>query len=109
MSQRQYEVMVIVDPEVDDRAVAPLIDKFFSVVTKESGTVDNIDIWGRRKFAYEINKRAEGTYVVVQVTAEPATVDEVDRLLSLNEQILRTKVLRAEDARVVLNPKLQEA
>lgn len=109
MSQRQYEMMVIVDPEVDERAVAPLIDKFFAVVTNEGGTVDDINIWGRRRFAYEINKRTEGTYVVAQVTAEPTTVDEVDRLLGLNEQILRTKVLRAEDARVVLNPKLREA
>jgi len=91
---RQYELMVILDPELDERTVAPSLDKFLSVVTKDGGSVDNVDIWGRRRLAYEINKRAEGIYAVINMTAEPATAQELDRQLGLNESVLRTKLLR---------------
>ena len=57
---RQYELMVILDPELDDRTVAPSLDKFLTVVTKDGGTVDNVDIWGRRRLAYDIKKKSEG-------------------------------------------------
>ena len=58
------------------------------------GTIDNVDVWGRRRLAYEIKKNAEGIYAVISLQAEPATVKEFDRQLSLNESILRTKVIR---------------
>ena len=93
---RQYELMVILDPELDDRTVAPSLDKFLTVVTKDGGTVDNVDIWGRRRLAYEIDKNAEGIYAVVSLQAEPATVKELDRQLTLNESVLRTKVIRPD-------------
>lgn len=96
-AMRKYEVMIIVDPEVDDRQVSALVDKHVATITNANGTVENIDIWGRRRFAYDINKKSEGTYVVVNLTAEPAAVKEMDRLLSIDEQIMRTKVLRADD------------
>ena len=93
---RKYEVMVIVDPEVDDRQVSPLIDKHLQTVTTGGGTVDNIDVWGRRRLAYDINKKSEGIYVVVNLTAEPAVVKEFDRLMTIDESIMRTKVLRPD-------------
>ena len=93
---RQYELMVIFDPETDERAVQPLFDKFLTVVTKDGGSVDNIDHWGRRRLAYEINKKAEGLYAVANLTCTPATSKELDRQLNLNEQVLRTKLLRAD-------------
>ena len=93
---RQYELMVILDPELDDRTIAPSLDKFLTVVTKNGGTVDNVDIWGRRRLAYEINKKAEGIYAVINMTAEPATAQELDRQLGLNESVLRTKVTRPD-------------
>ena len=70
---RQYELMVILDPELDDRTVQPSLEKFLKVVTKDGGTVDNVDIWGRRRLAYEIKKQTEGIYAVVNFTSEPAT------------------------------------
>jgi len=91
---RQYELMVILDPELDDRTVAPQLDKFLAVVTKDKGSVDTIDIWGRRRLAYDIKKKAEGIYAVVNFTSEPATAKELDRQLGLNESVLRTKLLR---------------
>ena len=94
----QYELMVILDPEIDERTVAPSLDKFLNVVRNDGGTVDSVDIWGRRRLAYEINKKSEGIYAVVQLTAEGDTTKELDRQLKLSEAVMRTKVLRAEEA-----------
>lgn len=94
----QYELMVIIDPEIDERTIVPSLDKFLAVITKDGGTIENTDIWGRRKLAYEINKKSEGIYAVVNFTAEAATAAELDRQLRLSEAIMRTKVLRAEEA-----------
>ena len=93
---RQYELMVILDPELDDRTVQPQLDKFLNVVTKDGGTVDAVDIWGRRRLAYEIKKKPEGIYAVVNFTSEPATAKELDRQLGLSETVMRTKLLRAD-------------
>ncbi len=95
---QQYELMVILDPEVDERTVAPSLDKFLNVIRNDGGTIDKIDIWGRRRLAYEIDKKTEGIYAVVNFTAEAATTDELDRQLGLSEAVMRTKVLRAETA-----------
>ena len=91
---RQYEMMVILDPEIEERTVAPSLDKYLSVVTTAGGSIDKVDIWGRRRLAYEILKKAEGIYAVVNFTAEPATAKELDRQLGLNESVMRTKLLR---------------
>ncbi len=93
----QYELMVILDPEIDERTVAPSLDKFLNVIRNDGGTIDNVDIWGRRRLAYEINKKTEGIYAVVQLTANPDATKELDRQLSLSEAVMRTKVLRAEE------------
>ena len=92
----QYELMVILDPEVDERQVAPNLDKFLKVITNDGGSIDNVDIWGRRRLAYEIQKKTEGIYAVAQIKSEPDAVKELDRQLGLNENVLRTKVLRAD-------------
>ncbi len=94
----QYELMVILDPEIDERTVAPSLDKFLNVIRKDGGTVDNVDIWGRRRLAYEINKKTEGIYAVVNLTASADATKELDRQLKLSEAVMRTKVLRAEEA-----------
>ena len=94
----QYELMVILDPEIDERQVAPNLDKFLKVITGDGGTIDNVDIWGRRRLAYEIQKKSEGIYAVVNFTATSAATQELDRQLKLSEKIMRTKVLRAEEA-----------
>ncbi|TRY18151.1 30S ribosomal protein S6 [Tessaracoccus rhinocerotis] len=94
---RKYEVMILIDSDVDERQVPTVVDKHLETITKGGGTVDNIDIWGRRRLAYDINKKSEALYAVVQLTAEPAVVKEMDRLMGIDEQIVRTKVLRLED------------
>ncbi|MDQ1529352.1 MAG: small subunit ribosomal protein [Actinomycetota bacterium] len=94
----QYELMVILDPEIDERTVAPSLDKFLNVIRNDGGTIDSVDIWGRRRLAYEINKKTEGIYAVVQLTANSSATVELDRQLKLSEAVMRTKVLRAEEA-----------
>ena len=91
---RVYEVMVILDPSLEERTIEPSLDKYLNVIRKDGGTVDNVDVWGRRRLAYEVKKNAEGIYAVISLTAEPATVKEFDRQLTLNESILRTKVIK---------------
>src|SRR5918911_836585 len=86
--------MVILDPDLEERTIAPSLDQFLSVVRTGGGNVEKVDIWGRRRLAYEIDKKVEGIYAVIDLTAEPATVKELDRQLNLNEAVLRTKLLR---------------
>ena len=93
---RAYEVMVILDPDLEERTVAPSLDTYLNVVRNDGGTIENVDVWGRRRLAYEIDKKPEGIYAVVTLNAEPATVKELDRQLTLNESVLRTKVLRTD-------------
>ncbi len=93
---RIYEVMVIFDPDTEERTVQPTLDKHLKVITTGGGTVDNVDIWGRRRLAYEIRKKSEGIYAVINLTAEPSDVKELDRQFTINESIMRTKVIRPD-------------
>jgi small subunit ribosomal protein S6 len=93
---RHYEIMIILDPNLEERAVQPSLEGFLKVVTADGGKVGKLDIWGKRRLSYPIDKKPEGIYAVVDLTAEPATVQELDRQLNLNEGVLRTKVLRPE-------------
>jgi len=94
----QYELMVIFDPEIDERQVAPNLDKFLKVITNDGGSWTRSMSGGRRRLAYEIQKKSEGIYAVVNFVATSEATQELDRQLKLNESILRTKVLRAEEA-----------
>ncbi|WP_062381656.1 30S ribosomal protein S6 [Demequina pelophila] len=93
---RQYEMMIILDPEVDERTVTPSLEKYLSVITNDKGTVDKLDVWGRRRLAFPIKKKNDGIYAVVNFTSESATAKELERQLGLNESILRTKLLRPD-------------
>ncbi|WP_017194240.1 30S ribosomal protein S6 [Actinomyces massiliensis] len=93
---RHYEIMIILDPETDERTVASSLEKLLQVVPNNGGTVDKIDIWGKRRLAYDIKKKSEGFYVVVDMTTAPEIAQELDRQLGLNESVLRTKLLRPE-------------
>lgn len=93
---RQYEVMVILDPSLDERTVAPSLDTFLNVIRQDGGTVDKVDVWGKRRLAYEIDKQSEGIYAILELTSSPEGVKELDRQLGLNESVLRTKVMRAD-------------
>lgn len=93
---RHYEAMLILDSELEERSIEATVEKLLKVIPADGGTVDNVDSWGRRRFAYEIQKKTEGYYVVVDFHAEPATTKELDRQLGLNESVLRVKIQRPD-------------
>jgi len=93
---RRYEMMIILDPGLEENTIQPSLDQFLTVVRDGGGSVDKVDVWGRRRLSYDIDKKSEGIYAVIDMNAEPDTVRELDRQLGLNEAVLRTKVLRPE-------------
>jgi small subunit ribosomal protein S6 len=93
---RHYEMMIILDPGLEENTVQPSLEQFLAVVKSGGGNVAKVDVWGRRRLAYEIDHKSEGIYAVVDMVAEPDSVRELDRQLGLNEAVLRTKVLRME-------------
>jgi small subunit ribosomal protein S6 len=93
---RRYEMMIILDPSLEEATVQPSLDQFLTVIRDRGGSVDKVDVWGRRRLAYDIDHKSEGIYAVIDMNAEPDTVRELDRQLSLNEAVVRTKVLRPE-------------
>ena len=84
------------DSSLEERTVAPSLDTYLNVIRTSGGSVEKLDVWGRRRLSFEINKKAEGIYAVVDLQATPEAVAELDRQLRLNESILRTKVIRPE-------------
>ncbi len=95
---RHYEVMVILDPTLDERTVQPTLDTFLNVIRTSGGNVENVEVWGKRRLSFEIKKHTEGIYAVLDVNSEPEAVKELDRQLGLQETVLRTKVLRRDSA-----------
>ena len=94
---RHYEIMVILDGALEERTVAPSLDTYLNNVIRQSGgSVEKLDVWGRRRLSFEINKKTEGIYAVIDLQATPAAVAELDRQLRLNESVLRTKVIRPD-------------
>ncbi|WJZ19080.1 30S ribosomal protein S6 [Corynebacterium guangdongense] len=95
-SVRHYEVMIILHPTQDERTAATSLDKYLEIIRKDKGTVEKVDVWGKRHLAYPIEKQEEGVYIVVNLDCESESVQEMDRLLNLSDAVLRTKVLRAD-------------
>jgi small subunit ribosomal protein S6 len=93
-AMRPYEVMVIFDVDLEEADIRQRVERVHELVRSKGGVPGNASHWGRRTFAYEIKHRSEGYYVVLEVTAEPATMSEVDRFLALEDAVLRHKVIR---------------
>src|ERR1700677_4911470 len=93
---RHYEIMIILDPNLEERTVQPSLEGFLKVVTDDGGKVGKLDIWGKRRLAYPIDKKPEGIRAIAALSAAQASCSEPHRQLNLNEGVLRTKVLRPE-------------
>ncbi len=98
---REYEVMLILEPDSDESVVGSVTDRITGVIGGADGSVAKVDRWGKRRLAYEIDKRTEGYYLVVQFTADPTTVAELERVLSLADGVVRAKVVRRPTAPVL--------
>jgi small subunit ribosomal protein S6 len=98
---RPYETMIVFDTAVDAQAIQISLDRALEVIRTHGGNPGAIDRWGKRPLAYEINKRKEGYYVVVEFAGEPATVAELDRILGLADEVIRFKIVRRPDAKPV--------
>ena len=94
---RPYEVMFILDASLDEDAIQAVVDRATDLISKDGGSATRVDHWGRRRLAYEIEHRSEGYYVLIEATAEPAVVTELDRMLSLADEVMRHKVIRIPD------------
>jgi len=90
---RNYELMYIIRPDVEQETVQAVVEKFQGIIAN-GGEIVKHDIMGKRRLAYEINKHREGTYVLVQFTAEPAVVSELERVLKISDEIIRHIVVR---------------
>ncbi|MCL2654254.1 MAG: 30S ribosomal protein S6 [Coriobacteriia bacterium] len=86
---KAYEVLIILDPALSDDDRVAALKRISDLVTVEGSTLDNIDEWGKRKLAYEINKQSEGDYLLVEFHADPSAVDEIDRVLSITDSVIR--------------------
>jgi small subunit ribosomal protein S6 len=94
---RAYEVMIILDPEVDDAGVRASINRVTELIKSEAGQVATVDTWGRRRLATPINRKHEGTYVVLQIVTEATNLDSIDRAMRLADETLRHKIIRLPD------------
>jgi small subunit ribosomal protein S6 len=95
---RRYEVMLILDPSLEDKDAKAAVDRHLTTVSSRGGEIKNVDHWGKRRFAYEIRHMNEGYYTVVEMEAEPEAVDEFSRVLGLADEVIRHKVVRPEAA-----------
>jgi small subunit ribosomal protein S6 len=91
---RDYEVMTIHRPDLAEDDVSARIGELESHLTGQGASVDGRDLWGKRRFAYEIDHVSEGYYSVVTFQAEAAAVDSLDRMLSLADEVIRHKIVR---------------
>ncbi len=94
---RPYEVMVILEPTLEESQVQAVINRSTEQLQSTGGTVNRVDKWGKRRFAYEIAKKQEGFYVLLDVTSDVAPMDELDRTLRLADDVLRHKIVRIPD------------
>lgn len=91
---RPYESMIVFDTTVDAQSIQVALDRALDTIRSHGGNPGTIDRWGKRPLAYEINKRKEGYYVLVEFSGESNTVTELDRILTLSDEVLRFKILR---------------
>jgi small subunit ribosomal protein S6 len=97
MPVRPYEVMVILDADLEEETIRSAVDRYVELLKSKGAEQGPIDHWGKRRFAYELKHRWEGYYVVLQVKSEPDAVDELHRTLALSDEVIRHKVLRIPD------------
>jgi small subunit ribosomal protein S6 len=93
---RDYELMVVLDPNLDDAAIEALNTRIQTLVTQRGGTVENVDTWGRKRLAYPIGRFRDGVYILSRLQLPPTAAAEIERALKLTESVIRHLLVRAE-------------
>ncbi|AFV03990.1 MULTISPECIES: 30S ribosomal protein S6 [Dehalobacter] len=91
-----YEVMYIIRPDLDDEASKANVQRFEEIVNANGGTDLKVDIWGKRRLAYEVKKFNEGVYVLMNFNGEARTVDELERLMKISDAVIRFMTTKKE-------------
>jgi small subunit ribosomal protein S6 len=91
---RPYEVMIILEPDLEEETIRAAVERWLQLIESRGAERGHVDWWGKRRLAYEIQHRTEGYYVVFQARSEPPAMDELHRMLSLADEVVRHKVLR---------------
>jgi small subunit ribosomal protein S6 len=94
---KAYELLLLLNPSLDEETRAALLEKFQGVITADGGVVDNVDPWGKRKLAFEIGKMTEGDYVLIDFHTAPASIAELDRVLHITDAVVRYMIVNRED------------
>ncbi len=94
---KAYELLLLLNPSLDEESRAAVLDKVQGVITADGGVVDNLDPWGKRKLAFEIDKMTEGDYVLIDFHTTPAAIAELDRVLHITDSVVRYMIVRRED------------
>ena len=94
---RPYETMVICDTGADEAAVNGVLDRSLTALKAKGGNPGRVERWGRRTFAYELQHKREGYYVLIELNAEPPAVADMERVFVLADEVLRHKVIRLPD------------
>ncbi len=92
----KYELVVVLDPDLDESGQQAQLQRLIAVITQHGGTIQNQDLWGRRQLAYRIAKKEYGFYVVLQFDGDNTTVSDLDRQLKINESVLRHLIVRKD-------------
>ncbi len=91
---RDYEAMVIVDARLEEGEIQKAVDRFTTAITEAGGTVGNVDRWGNRRFAYEIDHKHDGYYFVTAFTAPEEAIDRLKRTVQISDEYIRAKFVR---------------
>ena len=94
---KKYEVMYILKADLEDEARKEIMDNMHGIITNGEGTIDNVDEWGLRDFAYEIDHMTKGYYVVIKMTCDTTTLSEFDRLMRINNNVVRHMIVAEEE------------
>jgi small subunit ribosomal protein S6 len=95
---RPYEVVLVLEADADDATVDGAVSRLKDLVSTKSGTTGQVQKWGRRRFAYELKHRHEGYYALVEMNAEPEAISDIDRMLTLSDDIVRHKIIRIPES-----------
>lgn len=94
---KTYEILYIVDPTSDEKVKEDVLKRIEATIKNDGGSIDTVDNWGKREFAYEINKLSEGDYTLITFTADPQSISELDRVCRINDAVVRHMItLRAK-------------